>query len=132
MGIDVRINVFPEGTEEVEGEKSKTWYDPVLITRFTADIRDKWLFQFRGDIGGFGIGSVLSWQLHAIAGYRFTKIFQMSLENRILSTDSKQVKNRKSFFSMFMNLDRKSDLGLISDNFRSICTGKWCSGDPFG
>ena len=87
MGIDVRKNVFPAGTEEVTGEQSKTWFDPVLIARFTTDIKDKWLFQFRGDIGGFGVGSDLTWQLHAIAGYRFTKVFQMSLGYRILSTD---------------------------------------------
>ncbi len=87
MGIDVVKNVFPAGTEDVTGEKSKTWFDPVLIARFTTDIKDKWLFQFRGDIGGFGVGSDLTWQLHATAGYRFTKLFQMSLGYRILSTD---------------------------------------------
>jgi len=86
-GIDIRRNVIPSGTEEVKGEKSKTWYDPVVIARFTTDIKDKWLFQFRGDIGGFGVGSDLTWQLHATAGYRFTKLFQMSLGYRILSTD---------------------------------------------
>jgi len=58
-----------------------------VIARFTTDIKDKWLFQFRGDIGGFGVGSDLTWQLHATAGYRFTKLFQMSLGYRILSTD---------------------------------------------
>jgi hypothetical protein len=96
-GIDVQRNVFPSGTEEVTGEKSKTWYDPVLIARFTTDIKDKWLFQFRGDIGGFGIGSDLTWQLHASAGYRFTRVFQMSLGYRILSTDYRTGAEPKEF-----------------------------------
>jgi hypothetical protein len=97
MGIDVRKNAFPAGTEEVTGQKSKTWYDPVLIARFTTDIKDKWLFQFRGDIGGFGLGSDLTWQLHAAAGYRFSKLFQMSLGYRILSTDYKTGEEPKEF-----------------------------------
>jgi len=97
IGMDVRRNVFPAGTEEVTGEQSKTWYDPVVIARFATDIKDKWLFQFRGDIGGFGVGSVLTWQLHAAAGYRFTKVFQMSLGYRILSTDYKAGEEPKEF-----------------------------------
>ncbi len=88
-GIDVWRKVIPSGTEEVTGVKSKTWFDPVVIARLTTDINDKWLFQFRGDIGGFGVGSDLTWQLHATAGYRFSKLFQMSLGYRILSTDYK-------------------------------------------
>jgi hypothetical protein len=96
-GMDVRRNVLPAGTEEVTGHQSKTWYDPVLIARFTTDIKNKWLFQFRGDIGGFGVGSDLTWQLHASVGYRFTKVFQMSLGYRILSTDYKTGEEPKEF-----------------------------------
>jgi hypothetical protein len=85
--IDARRNVFPAGTEEVTGSTSKTWFDPILITRVTADIKDKWLFQFRGDLGGFGAGSDFTWQLQAYAGYRFTKVFQLTAGYRILSID---------------------------------------------
>ena len=72
--IDVLRNVFPAGTEEVTASGSKTWFDPILITRLSTNIKDKWLFQFRGDVGGFGIGSDLTWQLQAYAGYRFGKL----------------------------------------------------------
>jgi hypothetical protein len=85
--IDARRNVFPAGTEEVIENASKTWFDPILITRLTADIKDKWLFQFRGDIGGFGVGSDLTWQLQAYAGYRFTKAFRLTAGYRYLSMD---------------------------------------------
>jgi hypothetical protein len=86
-GIDVRRNVFPAGTEEVAGNTSKTWFDPILIARLSADIKDKWLFRLRGDIGGFGLGSDFTWQLQAYAGYRFSKMFQLSAGYRVLSTD---------------------------------------------
>jgi len=84
--IDVRRNVFP-GTEEVNESASKTWFDPILITRVATDIKNKCLFQFRGDVGGFGVGSDLTWQLQAYAGYRFTKVFQITAGYRILSID---------------------------------------------
>jgi hypothetical protein len=96
-GIDVRRNVFPAGTEEITGSSSKTWFDPILITRLTADIKDKWLFQFRGDLGGFGVGSDFTWQLQAYAGYRFTKVFQLTAGYRILSTDYNYGEEPKEF-----------------------------------
>ena len=85
--IDARRNVFPAGTEEVAASGSKTWMDPIIITRLSAEIKQKWLFQFRGDIGGFGIGSDLTWQLQAYAGYRFGKVFQLTGGYRYLSVD---------------------------------------------
>jgi hypothetical protein len=85
--IDARRNVLPAGTEEVTASASKIWFDPVIITRLSTDIKDKWLFQLRGDIGGFGIGSDLTWQLQAYAGYRFGKVFQLTAGYRYLSVD---------------------------------------------
>ena len=85
--IDARRNVFPAGTEEVSGKHDDTWFDPIIITRLSTDINDKWLFQFRGDVGGFGLGSDLTWQLQAYAGYRFTKGFQITAGYRVLNTD---------------------------------------------
>ena len=70
-----------------DGIAFDTWFDPILITRLTTDIKDKWLFQFRGDVGGFGLGSDFTWQLQAYAGYRFTKMFQITAGYRVLSTD---------------------------------------------
>jgi hypothetical protein len=94
---DLLINAIPAGVTEATGRHHKTWFDPVLIARFSADIKDKWLFQFRGDLGGFGVGSDFTWQLHASAGYRFSKLFQMSLGYRILSTDYKSGEEPKEF-----------------------------------
>ncbi len=82
--IDAERNVLPEGSEELTGHHSKTFIDPILITRLTTDIKGKWLFQFRGDLGGFGIGSDFTWQLQGYAGYRFSKLFQLSVGYRIL------------------------------------------------
>ena len=100
-GIDGRRNVFPAGTEEVAANGSKTWMDPILITRFSAAIKEKWLFQFRGDIGGFGIGSDLTWQLQAYTGYRFGKVFQLTAGYRYLSVDyDKGVDAERFIFNM--------------------------------
>jgi len=74
-------------TQEINMSGSKIWFDPLVIARLTGDIHEKWLFQFRGDVGGFGVGSNFTWQLQAYTGYRFTKVFQLTAGYRILSID---------------------------------------------
>jgi hypothetical protein len=94
-------NVFLNDTEAFSESQSKTFYDPVLITRLSTDIKDKWLFQFRGDLGGFGVGSDFTWQLQAYAGYRFTEVFQLTAGYRILGIDyDKGVDKERFIFNM--------------------------------
>jgi hypothetical protein len=101
VGIDANRRVLPSGTEAVSGSKTATWYDPIIITRLATDINNKWLFQLRGDVGGFGIGSDITWQLGGYVGYRFTKVFQLTGGYRILSMDyNKDVKNTQFVFNV--------------------------------
>lgn len=66
------------------GEASKTWFDPIIILRSQGAIKGKWLLQFRGDVGGFGVGSDFSWQVQAYAGYRFCDLFQATIGYRYI------------------------------------------------
>lgn len=73
--------------ESGEGSASKTWFDPIVIFRSQGAIREKWILQFRGDIGGFGLGSDFSWQVQAYAGYRFSKLIQATIGYRYIGID---------------------------------------------
>jgi len=83
-GLDINRKELGGGTTPLSAEMSETWFDPIIIIRVTDDINNKWLFQFRGDLGGFGIGSYFSWQTQAFAGYRFFPWFQLEAGYRIL------------------------------------------------
>jgi hypothetical protein len=87
MGVNANIKSFPASSEDIAGRQSRTWFDPIIIVRFATDIKDKWLFQIRGDLGGFNIGSVYTWQLQGYVGYRFIKWFQLTAGYRTLSTN---------------------------------------------
>jgi len=88
MGADLNRNTIGGGSSTfVSANNSETWVDPVIIARATKVLNEAWLFQFRGDIGGFNIGSSLTWQLQGLVGYRFTKLFQTTLGYRVISTD---------------------------------------------
>ncbi len=69
------------------GSLTKVWFDPVLVVRSQGIVREKLLLQFRGDFGGFGIGSDFTWQIQANVGYKFSELLQVSAGYRIISID---------------------------------------------
>jgi hypothetical protein len=86
-GADLNVKAIGGGTTSKSKSLTKTWFDPMLITRINSKSGEKFIYQFRGEIGGFGIGSDLAWQIQAYAGYRFSKLFQITGGYRIISLD---------------------------------------------
>ena len=85
--LDLVRNTLQGGTSTVVDETgSANWFDPVIITRASKDL-GKWRLQFRGDIGGFGVGSDLTYQLQGYVGYRFSPLFQLTTGYRLLDMD---------------------------------------------
>jgi len=80
--LDLSIN-----TAIVEKEASKTWFDPMITARTSNKPGSKFIYQVRGDIGGFGVGSDFAWQVQAYAGYRFSELFQLTGGYRVIGLD---------------------------------------------
>jgi hypothetical protein len=99
--MEVEMNIDQKqaggGSVNKSGRQSRTWLDPMLITRLTTPGNKKWFGQLRGEIGGFGIGSTFAWQVQGIAGYRFSKLFDMSLGYRAISLDYKDGDGARAF-----------------------------------
>jgi hypothetical protein len=85
------------GNTTLQGSQSKTWLDPMIIARLSTPGKRKIFGQFRGEIGGFGIGSDLAWQVQAVGGYRFSKLFDISAGYRAISLDYTSGEGNKSF-----------------------------------
>ena len=52
--------------------------DPFIGVRFRA-VSEKWLNSLRFDVGGFGIGSEVSWKANLLIGYQFSELFSLYL-----------------------------------------------------
>ena len=57
---------------EFRAEVSESWFDPTVGLRYVAPLGEKWVFNGSADIGGFGVGSDLTWFLGANIAYRMT------------------------------------------------------------
>jgi hypothetical protein len=90
MEINLEQNQVGGGTVSRSGDKRESWLDPMLVVRLrtSPEIRVKKLYAMvRTELGGFGIGSDLAWQIQATGGYRFSKLFEMSAGFRAISLD---------------------------------------------
>jgi hypothetical protein len=76
---NINVNSIGGGSTNRVKTHSQTWYDPMLIVRIKHNPVKKFMYEFRGEIGGFGIGSNFAWQIQAYASYRFTKLFHIAL-----------------------------------------------------
>lgn len=77
--------LLPGGSRQVSGKEG--WWDPVVGTRVLAPFAQKWAFTGYADIGGFGVGSDLTYQLVAGVKWQFSKVVSMKLDYRYLYQD---------------------------------------------
>jgi hypothetical protein len=66
---------------------NKDWVDPIIGVRAQWNINDKWFLAGKSDIGGFGVGSDLTWTVEGTFGYNFTEKVSAELGYRYMDTD---------------------------------------------
>lgn len=86
--VTLGMNVSVQGPfEDRQAEADKTFVDPIIGVHILAPLSEKWWFGFRGDIGGFGVGSEFSWQAYADIGFRISRVVSVLAGYRVLDMD---------------------------------------------
>jgi hypothetical protein len=89
-GVKSELDVVDNTTGSPVSKSSdfkKAWADPVIVTRVKLLLGGDTFLHFRGNVGGFGVGSELTWQAQAILGYHVTKEVQISAGYRVMGID---------------------------------------------
>ncbi len=84
MGADLR---FTGGLEDRSAEGSKSWLDPLVGIHAFVPLSEKWWLGMRGDVGGFGVGSELTWQAYADIGFRASHLVSIVLGYHAIDID---------------------------------------------
>lgn len=71
----------------VDVDKDQGWVDPFVGVRMIAPVGEKVSLSLRGDIGGFGIGSDLAWNVVGAAEWAFAAGWSAGLAYRCLDID---------------------------------------------
>lgn len=86
--------LLPDGSPTISGKKS--WWEPALAVRVAMPLAEKWTLNGYADIGGFGMGSDMSYQLLAGINWQFAKsatakigyrYLQQNFEDNLFSWD---------------------------------------------
>lgn len=72
---------------DISEEESVRWVDPILGARANFNLSEDWSLSAYGDVGGFGLGADLTWQLLGTANYQLTESISLSAGYRHLYTD---------------------------------------------
>jgi len=83
------IDLFPVNTTQatVTAGQTQSWVDPVLGARFRLNANKGIFFTLKGDAGGFGVGSQLTYQIYGGLGKEFKKRYAVLLGYRYLYVD---------------------------------------------
>ena len=71
----------------VSASGSKSWVDPYLGLRVRQPLGERWALASYADIGGFGVGSRLTWQALLGVDYQFSKSFVGKAGYRYIAVD---------------------------------------------
>ena len=63
------------------------WFDPIIGVNLQLALTDSVSADLRGDVGGFGIGSKLTWQVFPYVSWRVAKILSLQAGYRVLAID---------------------------------------------
>lgn len=72
LGASMRLKLNGP-TRSVDDTVTKTWVDPIIATRLTADVAPKVSVSLYGDLGGFGVSSRVTWQAWGLVKYELSR-----------------------------------------------------------
>ncbi len=87
--VDSTVTVVGGGPlgETLKGTVGEDWVDPLVGVRYVWPLGAKWTVVWRGDIGGFGVGSDFSWHTTAYADWRLNEHASLLIGFRWLDVD---------------------------------------------
>lgn len=79
IAADVSLDGMPIADGALSLKKSFGWVDPLIVARSKISITDKVSVLLNADVGGFGAGSKLTWQVLGTVNYSFNENWTASI-----------------------------------------------------
>ncbi len=84
MGVSLR---YTGQIVDDDADAGTSWFDPLVGVNVFTPLSDRWWLGVRGDIGGFGVGSELTWQAYADIGWKASDLVSIILGYRAIDID---------------------------------------------
>ena len=91
VDMDIDLEIVPPGPlPALKTGAGQNWVDPIVGFRYHGSIGRRWQYWLRGDLGGFGLGSDLSWQVRLGFLRQLSQVTSLSLGYHWLDIDYDQ------------------------------------------
>jgi hypothetical protein len=80
-----------------DADAGKSWIEPLVGVHVFSPVSERWFFGLRGDVGGFGVGSELTWQAYADIGWKASGLVSIILGYHALDIDYEDGDGRHHF-----------------------------------
>jgi hypothetical protein len=67
--------------------RKESWIDPLVGAAFSRSLARRWDLEARGDVGGFGVGSKLTWSLEATIQWKLGRHLGLAGGYRVFDVD---------------------------------------------
>jgi hypothetical protein len=84
VAADLELRVLQQ---RARASRSASWVDPLVGLNYKVPLGEKWSYGLRGDVGGFGVGSDLTWHLLTGFQHRNTDSFSWYVGYRVIAYD---------------------------------------------
>jgi hypothetical protein len=85
--LNNNLQLLPAALPGVTVGQTQDWVDPLLGARFRLNMRKGFFATLKGDAGGFGVGSQVTYQIYAGVGKEFKRKFSTIVGYRYLDVD---------------------------------------------
>ena len=110
--IDVTVNpaILPGSTD---ASISEDWVDPIIGVRWTHIFNEHWSMTLRGDVGGFGIASDMTWATAIGARYHLNESLDVDMQYKATWVDYSNDKMGTPDYFQYDTVTHGPLLGLV-------------------
>lgn len=94
LSTDLKVNGTVGGVVDLEASRDVDWIDPTVGLQYGLPLGEDWRLNLRGDIGGFGIGSDLMYQVLATFRWQMSDTTGFVFGYRLISFDYEEGKDQ--------------------------------------
>lgn len=85
--LETKVKLKDNTASSRKGSESEVWFDPIVGVRAQLNLGSHVFLAGYADVGGFGVGADLTWQVYGGAGYQFSSSWAAFAGYRYLSVD---------------------------------------------
>lgn len=114
LSTDVKVTTTgPAGLVSTKVSEGVDWIDPLVGLQYNVPINDTWRFNLRGDVGGFGVGSDLTYQVLTNLRWQANERIGVAFGYRLIAFDYEDGNENNPGYQRYDLVEQGPFVGLM-------------------